>query len=72
MVTWTRNQGGIEMTDTNILCPHCGSSNVEFRNDDYDYDGNENIWTWDIYLCLDCEHTFNVDTNDPYENVERD
>ena len=51
---------------TKPTCPYCSSSNTEFRIDDFDYDGNDNIWTWDVYLCLDCNRTFNIDTNDPY------
>jgi transposase-like protein len=55
-----------------MKCPNCGSEHTEFRVDDYDYDGNDNIWTWDVYLCLDCNQTFNVDTNNPYEEEEKD
>lgn len=51
-------------------CPHCGSKDIEYRTDDYDYDGNDNIHTWDIWLCNACGNTFDVDTNNPYENEE--
>jgi len=35
--------------------------------EDFDFDGNDNVHTWDVHRCLDCGMTFNINTNDPYK-----
>ena len=41
-------------------CPECHSLNNTFIYDDYDYDGHDNIHTWDVVECNNCGCKYNI------------
>lgn len=48
------------------ICPDCHCKEHTFLYDDYDYDGNDNIHSWDVVECDKCGHKFNINEDDPY------
>lgn len=48
------------------ICPDCHCKEHTFLYDDYDYDGNDNVHSWDVVECDKCGHKFNINEDDPY------
>lgn len=50
-----------------IKCPDCGCEDYTHLYDDYDYDGYDNIHTWDVVECDVCGRRYNINEESPYK-----
>jgi hypothetical protein len=53
------------------VCPFCDATKKQgfrFIYDDYDYDGNDRVHTYNRYHCDACDRSIIKATNNPYED----